>query len=217
MHRLASWLLVAVVALTACTGDPPPDGPDPAADALQGDPGADDAATEEAAADATSCRHDDLEDAAVVALTGDDPVDIGTEVAARTHRCAPVAVVAPTGGWEALLAVSVARVADAPLLLVDPASPTATSATFDELAVEELIAVGTSLDGLDRPGTELTIPTAGTSGDGLAGDEASGDDGDERPRPATTRPATTRPATTPRATTTPKWTRPTAIRPTSAP
>jgi hypothetical protein len=176
MHRLASWLLVAVVALTACTGDPPPDGPDPAGDALQGDPGADDAATEEAAADATSCRHDDLEDAAIVALTGDDPVDIGTEVAARTHRCAPVAVVAPMGGWEALLAVSVARVADAPLLLVDPTSPTVTSATFDELAVEELIAVGTSLDGLDRPGTELTIPTAGTSGDGLAGDEASGDD-----------------------------------------
>jgi hypothetical protein len=183
MHRSAVWLLVAALALAACTGDAPPDDEDAVADgpaddgdgdAEQGDQPPD------GATDATACRHDDLEDDAVVTLTGDDPVRISTEVAARTHRCAAIAVVAPTGGWEASLAVAVARAADAPLLLVDPASPTAITATLDTLAVEELVAVGTSLQGLDRPGTELIVAGAEEVGedatDGTTDDEATDDE-----------------------------------------
>lgn len=159
MRRSTAWLFVAALALAACTGDPQPDAEDTVADG-PGDvdePG--DEPTDDGDTDAP-CRHDDLEDDALVSIAGDDPGDVSTEVAARTHRCAPVGVVAPTGGWDALLAVPIARAADAPLLLVDPASPAALASTFEALEVDELVAVGMPLDGLDRPGTALMVPDA---------------------------------------------------------
>jgi hypothetical protein len=168
MHRTVVWFLVAALALVACTDDAPPDDESAVADDPAGTEGQEDQPTDAATDDTEQCRQDGLEDAAVVTLTGDDPVAISTEVAARTHRCAPVVVVAPTGGWEALLAVPVARAADAPLLLVDPAASSAIAASLDTLAVDEIVAVGTPLDGLERPGTELL--DAGTPG---AGDDAT--------------------------------------------
>jgi hypothetical protein len=201
MHRSVVWLLVAALALVACTDDAPPDDEGAVADDPAGDDG--DQPTDDGTGADEQCRQDGLEDEAVVTLTGDDPVAISAEVAARTHRCAPVAVVAPTGGWEALLAVPVARAADAPLLLVDPASPSAIAASLDALAVDEIVAVGTPLDGLGRPGTELL--DAGTQGAGDdATEEAATDDattGDDATDDATTGDDATDEATTDDATT----------------
>jgi hypothetical protein len=161
-------VLAAVLTLAACTGDPSSDGEDPATglpdDETRPDEGSTGGgATDDGDTDAAACRHDDLEDEAIVTLAGDDPVGVGSEVAVRTHRCAPIAVVAPSGGWAALLAVPVARAMDAPLLLVDPTAPAALTGTLDALDVDELVAVGLPLDGLDRPGTALVAEASGTT------------------------------------------------------
>jgi hypothetical protein len=158
-------VLAAVLTLAACTGDPSSDGEDPATDLPDDETRPDEGstgggATDDGDTDAAACRHDDLEDEAIVTLAGDDPVGVGSEVAVRTHRCAPIAVVAPSGGWAALLAVPVARAMDAPLLLVDPTAPAALTGTLEALDVDELVAVGLPLDGLDRPGTALVVPEA---------------------------------------------------------
>jgi hypothetical protein len=184
-------VFVAVLTLAACTGDPSPDGEDPVTDLpddeTRPDEGSTDAgATDDGDTDAAACRHDDLEDEALVTLAGDDPVGVGSEVAVRTHRCAPIAVVAPAGGWDALLAVPVARAMDAPLLLVDPAAPTALTSTLDALEVDELVAVGLPLDDLDRPGTALVVPETTGTGTGTTDeqDATAADDTTEEDTPA---------------------------------
>jgi hypothetical protein len=169
------WLLIAALALAACSENSAPDDDGSAADE-PGDLGSvADGSTEEAAADAEPCRHDALEDEPVVRLTGSDTAALGGEVAARTHRCADLVVVAPGDGWEAVLAVPVALAADAPLLLVDPSSPETITETLDELAVEEVVTVGLPLAALDRPGTELVSAAPATD---VAGDDATDDVGD---------------------------------------
>lgn len=176
MRRFAVWLTVVALALTACN-DAPPEGDladavaeDPTTEVEVADEPTDDGgepAEDVAGDDAEPCRHDGLEDASLVLLRGSDPVELGREVAATTHRCATLAVVAPAGGWEATLAVPVARAADAPLLLTDPSSPAALVPVLDELEVDEVVTVGMALDGLDRPGTELVgDPAEAASGDG---------------------------------------------------
>jgi hypothetical protein len=193
MRRTVAWLTVVAVALAACNDAPPEDG---VADAAADDPTTEvevaDEPTEgngEPAADVTDaeaepCRHDGLEDGPLVTLRGSDPVELGREVATRTHRCATVAVVAPAGGWEATLAVPVARAADAPLLLADPSSPAALVPVLDELEVGEVVTVGMALDGLDRPGAELAgAPAEAASGDaasdGATAEEQDAEAGDE--------------------------------------
>jgi hypothetical protein len=191
MRRSAVWLIVVALALTACNDAPPEDG---VADASVDDPSTEvevtdepAAADDEPAADEANeitapCRHDGLEDQPFVTVAGGDPVELGREVAARTHRCAAVAVVAPAGGWEATLAVPVALAADAPLLLVDPASPDAVVPVLDELDVDEVVTVGMPLDGLGRPGTELLAAPSGddggTTGASTADADRAGDEDD---------------------------------------
>jgi hypothetical protein len=179
MRRSVPWLLVAALLVAACTADAPSEDDDAVADEPAGDPEPGDDPADEVAADDEPCRVDGLEDDPVVRLAGDDPVALSTEVAVRTHRCATVAVVAPTGGWEAMLAVPVAHAADAPLLLVDPASPATIATTLDDLAVEEVVSVGIPLDGLDRPGTELVVAASAGREDGATEDDATDETTDE--------------------------------------
>jgi len=103
------------------------------------------------------CRNDDLE-AAQLELTGADAAEVAARVAAQTHRCAPVVVVAADDPWVASIAAAVAHAADAPLLLADAAAPEALAPTLARLEIEELVTVGLELAAFGLPGTELLAP-----------------------------------------------------------
>lgn len=167
VRRSLATLAVAVAVLASCSfgdgSDAPPEdpaetaddggSPDPAPESeLESDPGD----TDEPAPE-PSCRRDELT-VGQLELTGPDAVEVATRVAAQTHRCAPLVVVAADDPWTASLAAAVAVATDAPLLLADPAAPEELAPTLSGLAVDELVTVGFELAAFDLPGTELLAP-----------------------------------------------------------
>jgi hypothetical protein len=119
--------------------------------------------------DAPACRHDELSGDPLVELTGDDPVALAGQVAAISHACAPVVVVAPVEDpWGVAMAASVARSVDGPLLLATAADDAPLAATLSALETDELVTVGLAVASAPIGGTELTI-----SGDGDAASPVS--------------------------------------------
>jgi hypothetical protein len=119
--------------------------------------------------DAPACRHDELSGDPLVELTGDDPVALAGQVAAISHACAPVVVVAPAEDpWGVAMAASVARSVDGPLLLATAADDAPLAATLSALETDELVTVGLAVASAPIGGTELTI-----SGDGDAASPVS--------------------------------------------
>ena len=112
------------------------------------------------------CRRDGLESQPLIELTIPDPVELADQVAARTHACAPVVVVAVADDpWIASLAVAIAHAEDAPLLLATADAPQALAGTLARLATEELVTVGLPLAGFELPGTEVLVRADATSPD----------------------------------------------------
>jgi hypothetical protein len=122
------------------------------------------------------CRHDELEEEPYVALDGGGSVATSHELVRRTHRCADTVVVAADEGWTAALAVALAVDADAPLVLIDPADPTAGATAVDDLEPETVIAVGhaaeVAFDGQPTD-VELVSIAASTDDDDTASSSAT--------------------------------------------
>ncbi len=186
-------ILAAVVSVVAaCTGDGGGTDPDEVArgggSAEAGDEGDEgDEATDE---EQPSCRHDRLDDDALVMVTGEDVVALADRVAASTHACAPVAVVARSDdAWGAAMAAPVARAVDGPLLLAAAADDAALTSTLAELDTRELLTIGLapapgSGDTSDPVETiELTAPD-GLEGEDGPDDSNSASEGLERVRSA---------------------------------
>jgi hypothetical protein len=122
------------------------------------------------------CRHDELEEEPYVALDGGGSVATSHELVRRPHRCADTVVVAADEGWTAALAVALAVDADAPLVLIDPADPTAGATAVDDLEPETVIAVGhaaeVAFDGQPTD-VELVSIAASTDDDDTASSSAT--------------------------------------------
>lgn len=102
------------------------------------------------------CRTERLGDEPVVHLTGADPVAVAAAVAGRTHRCAPVVVLAPAQDrWAAALASAVATAGDGPLLLTDPLQHQRVAAELARLEPEDVVAVGVDASPFDEDGETL--------------------------------------------------------------
>lgn len=163
-----AWLVCsALLAITvACTDAPAPVAADP-----PDDDGLPAAAPEDTTAPTATddlglaqpppeepqpCRFDGLEDEAIISLTSGGLAELSLEVAGRTHRCAPVTVVAPADApWAASLAAPLASVLEAPLLLLDADDPAPLLDRLEELETADVLAVG-SVAGL-RPRFPGTI------------------------------------------------------------
>ncbi|MFU8840751.1 MAG: hypothetical protein ACNA8R_08500 [Nitriliruptoraceae bacterium] len=164
MARHLLSLAVAAVLLVGCTADTDPDpaGEEPSTTADVTEPSDDDPGEADEDVDPPieepPCRLDTLE-VGQLELTGPDAVEVAVRVTERTHRCAPVVVVAADDPWVASLAAAVASAADVPLLLADPAAPEVLAPTLSRLDVEELVTVGLELAAFGLPGTELLAPT----------------------------------------------------------
>jgi hypothetical protein len=112
------------------------------------------------------CRHDELEEEPYVALDGGGSVATSHELVRRTHRCADTVVVAADEGWTAALAVALAVDADAPLVLIDPADPTAGATAVDDLEPETVIAVGHAAEvAFDGQPTDVELVSIAASTD----------------------------------------------------
>jgi hypothetical protein len=144
---------IAALLIASCTSEAAPSdlvGGSPEADAE--DDGPEDAGETDAA---SSCDRDQLADEPLIELTGGDPAELAAQVAAVTHACAPVVVLADAEDpWAASLAAPVARSLDAPLLL-DAGNDDALSSTLSSLDTEELVTVGPVAASGQLPRTEL--------------------------------------------------------------
>jgi hypothetical protein len=144
---------IAVLLIASCTSEAAPSdlvGGSPEADVE--DDGAEDAGETEAP---SPCDRDQLADEPLIELTGGDPAELAAQVAAVTHVCAPVVVLADAEDpWAASLAAPVARSLDAPLLL-DAGNDDALSSTLSSLDTEELVTVGPVAASGPLPRTEL--------------------------------------------------------------
>jgi hypothetical protein len=110
------------------------------------------------------CRHDGLEEDTYVTLDGGGAVGTSHELVLRTHRCADTVVVAADEGWAAALAVALAMDADAPLVLIDPADPTAGATAIADLEPETLIAVGHAAEvAFDGQPTDVELVSVASS------------------------------------------------------
>jgi hypothetical protein len=140
--------LALLLALAACTGDDDAASSDAAQDATAADepedPGSPAPTPEEQAEEPAprECRHDDLEDGPIVELVGSDAVTTSHELVRRSYRCAETVLVVADEDWAAALGVAVAVESDAPLLLVDPSDTTAGSAAVDELEPTSVVTLG---------------------------------------------------------------------------
>lgn len=185
MIRRLTILSAAALLLGSCTtGEPGDPGDDPAESARVDEPSdgsgerADDAADEADEAPELPCRNDEVE-AGLLELTGSATAEVAARVAERTHRCAPVVVVAVDDPWVASIAAAVAHAADAPLLLVDPEAPQDLAPELTRLETEELITVGLELAAFGLPGTELLVPPTGEEEVPTAEDDAMAAEDDE--------------------------------------
>lgn len=152
--RLVGLTAATALTLAACTADDPPvaigDGDE------QQEPTGDDAGTDDAmtgAADGTGdeptepeptprdCATDGPADT-VTDLTGDDAVGLANAVAATTHMCSDVVVLAAATPWAASLAAPLAATHAAPLLLAPEDDPGASAEAIARLEPFEVITVG---------------------------------------------------------------------------
>jgi hypothetical protein len=158
--------LALLLVLAACTGDvetavEPQADPIIATDEPTVDP-----EPEPAEPAPRDCRHDELEDETYVALDAGGAVGTSHELVRRTHRCADTVVVAADQGWAAALAVALAVDADAPLVLIDPADPTAGATKVDGLEPETVIAVGHEAEvAFDGQSTDVELVSVASSED----------------------------------------------------
>jgi hypothetical protein len=140
--------LALLLALAACTGDDDAASSDAAQDATAADepadPGSPDPTPEEQEEEPAprECRHDDLEDGPIVELVGSDAVTTSHELVRRSYRCAETVLVVADEDWAAALGVAVAVESDAPLLLVDPSDTSVGSAAVDELEPTSVVTLG---------------------------------------------------------------------------
>jgi hypothetical protein len=170
-------LTAAALTLSACTSDDPPTAGDAANDSEAGeDPTASpDAAEAEAEAEPDTgptpreCATDGPSDA-VTDLTGDDQVAVALAVAAITHACSDVVVVAPADDpWAASLAAPIASTAGAPLLLTTGGDDAALADAITTLGPLEVVTVGFSPElGTDAAVRTVTAETPDTDADGTA-------------------------------------------------
>lgn len=163
LPRRITTLAFAFVLVTACTSDEQrPDAETEAANGTSSDAASETEAEEQASDEPVSCRHDGLDPGPLVDLTGDDGSEVAGQVAAVTHTCAPVVVLAPSDDpWAASLAVPIARATDGPLLLSGSADDAGLTSTLSALDTEEVVTVGSvgsvaSASSLTR--TELIAP-----------------------------------------------------------
>jgi hypothetical protein len=158
--------LALLLVLVACTGEAETT-VEPQADAIT----ANDQPTAEPEPEAVEptprdCRHDELEDETYVTLDGGGAVGTSHELVRRTHRCADTVVVAADESWAAALAVALAVDADAPLVLIDPADPTAGARAVDDLEPETVIAVGHAAEvAFDGQPTDVELVSIAASED----------------------------------------------------
>ena len=172
--------LIVAAAAVSCSDDPPPDAqvsnevpaavPDdtstePETNAPDDENNDDDGPVAAPPPDPEPCRHDALEDDALVTLDAVGVMELSLAVAERTHRCAEVVVVAPADDpWATSIAAPAAAVLDAPLLLIGPGGPGPVAARIDALDTDRVVAIGVSGAGLpgmvDEVGPGIDDPTA---------------------------------------------------------